>query len=364
MKSIAGKVFGKKKSPAGSPAAPSGQQDLPHLLSPHRNSFEAPPQRKENRALTLTRQLNESELTPRALMQKMQKETYEMKQANAEMQKQLKEAKDAQNKGSAKEKGFLGKWQTESKSKLPCKSLGYFLAEKSWIFSDIEPWAATTLVREKLEKQAVLKGSSPVLLHLQNIPVVDGLKTFKSKLGSMRGLDEDAFVKIVSQSYPQAAVSAEMTDSIAEIITSDAVNVFGFMDSHATKELSIGEWAGAMADFFQGTQEEKARALFDLLDEHSKGWLSNEELQHYLIAPVKAMTPSEASPLVPLLVRLCADQIMESASCTDKSKICCQDFVQWQSKHNEIDFLAKFVEEDVFKGYLHWAEASSDFVEL
>merc|ERR1719375_310500 len=129
-----------------------------------------------------------------------------MKQANAEMQKQLKEAKDAQNKGSAKEKDFLWKCQSKSKSK-PGKSLGYFLAEKSWIFGDIEPWAATTLVREKLEKQAVLKRSSPVLLHLQNVPVADGLKLFKNKVGSMRGLDEDAFVKLVSQSYPQAVAS-------------------------------------------------------------------------------------------------------------------------------------------------------------
>merc|ERR1711937_1011032 len=177
--------------------------------------------------------------------------------------------------------------------------------------------------------------------------------------------DEDAFVKIVSQSYPWAVASPEHND---ESITSDAASVFGFMNSHASKQLSIGEWAGAMAVFFEGTQEEKARALFDLLDEHSKGWLSNEELQQYLIAPVKAMTPSEASPLVPLLLRLCADQIMESASCTDKSKICCQDFVHWQSKNNDvkglIDFLAKFVEEEVYKGHLHWAERSSGFIEL
>jgi len=232
--------------------------------------------------------------------------------------------------------------------KLPGKSLGHVLAEH-----DIEPWAATTLVREKLEKQDVLKGSSPVLLHLQNVPVADGLNLFKSKLGSMRDLDEDAFVKIVSQSYPWAMVSPEHND---EIIASDAVSVFGFMNSHTSKQLSIGEWAGAMAVFFEGTQEEKARALFDLLDEHSKGWLSNEELQQYLIAPVKAMTPSEASPLVPLLLRLCADQLMESASFTDKSKIYCQDFVHWQSKIKDVnglsDFLAKFVEEEVYKDYL------------
>merc|ERR1719420_1972837 len=113
---------------------------------------------------------------------------------------------------------------------------------------------------------------------------------------------------------------------------SEAQSVFDLMDSHASKQLSIGEWAGAMAAFFKGTQEEKARELFDLLDEHSKGWLSNEELQQRLIAPVKAMTPPEASPLVPLLLRLCADQLMESASFTDKSKIYCQDFVHWQSK--------------------------------
>jgi len=336
MKSIAGQLqeklhFGKKKSRGNSSthvkgelvhmfesffSAPSGQHanfskgsqqsvraDLPHLLSPQGNSFESPAQRGCHRKWTLTRHLNDDHL-----------------------------------------------------------------AGKSWIFGDIEPWAATTLVREKLEKEAVLKGSSPLLRHLQNVPVADGLKLFKSKLGSIGRLDEDAFVKIVSESYAQALVSLEMKERIAEIITSDAVYVFGFMDSHATKQLSIGEWAGAMADFFEGTQEEKARALFDLLDEHSKGWLSNEELQQYLIAPVKAMTPSEASPLVPLLLRLCADQIMESASCTDKSKICCQDFDHWQSKNNDvkglIDFLAKFVEEEVYKGYLHWAEARSGFIEL
>jgi len=362
MKSIAGKLqeklhFGKKQSMGNSSTtmhASSGQHasfskgsqqsvraDLPNLLSPHRNSFESPAQRECHRKWTLTRHLNDDDLAQSALVKEMQKQMEEMKKANAEMIKA---------------------------KKLPGKSLGYVLAGKSWIFGDIQPWAATTLVREKLEKQAVLKENSPVLLHLQNLPVADGLKLFKSKLGTMRGLDEDAFVKIVSESYPQAVVSPEMKESIAEIITSDALYVFGFMDSHATNQLSIGEWAGAMAGFFEGTQEEKARALFDLLDEHSKGWLSNEELQQYLIAPVKAMTPSEASPLVPLLLRLCADQIMESASFTDRSKICCQDFVHWQSKNNDaqglIDFLAKFVEEEVYKGYLHWAEASSGFIEL
>jgi len=246
-------------------------------------------------------------------------------------------------------------------------SRGYALAEQ--VAKAIKPWDAMALVLEKLEKQAVLiKARSPILLSLQNVRVADGLKRFKSardsdedayfRLGNARDLDEDAFVKIVCQEYNdeiRATVSQEEYND--EIINSDAMSVFGLMDSHASKQLSIGEWAGAMAAFFKGTQEEKARELFDLLDEHSKGWLSNEELQQRLIAPVKAMTPPEASPLLPLLVRFCADQVMESASIIGPTRkiSCeqCQDFIRWQSENNDgkglIDFIAKFVEEEIYK---------------
>jgi len=239
--------------------------------------------------------------------------------------------------------------------KLSGKSLRYVLAEH-----DVEPWLATTLIRETLEKQAWLKANSPLLLHLQYVPVVAGLKYFKSKLDGTRDLDQDAFVNIASN-----LLVTEMCARDDKIITSDVTSVFDFMDSHASKRLSIGEWAGALTVFFAGTQEEKARALFDLLDEHSKGWLSNEELQQYLIAPVKAMTPLEASPLLPALLRLCADQIMDSASFTDKNKMSCQDFIQWQSKSNNvkgrisvpkksnlIDCLSKTVEAEVHRAYL------------
>jgi len=135
-------------------------------------------------------------------------------------------------------------------------------------------------------------------------------------------------------------------------------SVFDLMDSHASNRLSIGECAGAIAAFFKGTQEEKARALFDLLDEDRKGGLSKKELEERLIAPIKAMTPREASPLVRLLARFCADQIMKSPSVTDKTKIPyetkisyeqCQDLIRWQSL---MDFITTFVEEEVDKDYV------------
>jgi len=324
----------------------------------------------------------------------------------------------------------------------------------------IKPWDATIILLENLEKQAEPKKRSPLLLHLQNVPVAEGLHISKSKLGSARDLDEDAFVEMVSQSYPWAAkqslISVSMTLNIdywqlsaddklafketirgilaesagvddddavcvqrrdvcvhfspgsvnveAEIRTpnansadmadmeklknymadmaarvkekltadmeklkvtslevktiSEAQSVFDLMDSHASKQLSIGEWAGAMAAFFKGTQEEKARALFDLLDEDREGGLSNKELEERLIAPIKAMTPREASPLVRLLARFCADQIMKSPSVTDKTKIPyetkisyeqCQDLIRWQSL---MDFITTFVEEEVDKDYV------------
>merc|ERR1711937_283203 len=71
-----------------------------------------------------------------------------------------------------------------------------------------------------------------------------------------------------------------------------------------------------------------------------------------------AMTPREASPLVRLLARFCADQIMKSPSVTDKTKIPyetkisyeqCQDLIRWQSL---MDFITTFVEEEVDKDYV------------
>jgi len=104
--------------------------------------------------------------------------------------------------------------------------------------------------------------------------------------------------------------------------------------------------------FFEGTEEEKTQALFELLDQDSDGCLSKKELKEYLAPLVKSMTPSEAIPMQPTLLELCTSQIMQSLSVTVDGKVSRQKFFQFHSEHDKVDYLSHMIDSNVYQMWI------------
>lgn len=212
-------------------------------------------------------------------------------------------------------------------------------AEAVILSANIEPWPAKALVRQRLDDQAALAKNTP----LRNVPVMDGFSHFTGKVGGMRGLKKDRFMKIIRNLLDTHNLQGS-DDQIA--------SVFDSMDYDESEALSLGEWAGGLTIFFKGTQEEKTKAVFELLDQDNNGDLSKGELKEYLTPLIKAMTPPEALPLRPLLLQHCADQIMDQVDLNHDEKVSHEEFSKWRSENNVIDALVQIIEAEVYKIWL------------
>jgi hypothetical protein len=210
--------------------------------------------------------------------------------------------------------------------------------------NDIKPWSAKSLIQPRLAREALVATLTP----LRAVKVVDGLHKFTCKLGGVRNLDEFTFVKALLSLLDQNS----NVDFIGLVLES--------MDFKKYETLSVGEWARGLIVFFEGTQEDKEHAIFNLIDQDGDHYLTNEELKEYLKPFVKAMISEEAVALQPWLLHHCTDQIRSSIKSTtcrviapsnvdkygsDMVSFC--ELFQWLGKTSLVDSLAQIIDTEV-----------------
>lgn len=207
---------------------------------------------------------------------------------------------------------------------------------------DIQPWPAKAMIRERLEQQALLARTSP----LRTIPVEDGFQHFTSHFGRFGGCTKDDFFH-VAKNLVEIHRIPHKPDELDQLS-----QVFDSMDYDENEELTVGEWAGGLTVFFKGSQEEKTRAIFELLDRDNNGCLSKQEMKEYVTPLVKAMTPPEASALRPLLITHATETIFDQVDRNDDGKCETSEFVLWREGHNLVDELVNVIEGEVYKIWL------------
>jgi len=226
----------------------------------------------------------------------------------------------------------------------------------------VQPWDSKVLLQQRLEKirlayKEPLRACPSVSNDGARVKVVDGLRKFTnelrwfvrvSHLGSLRSLDERTFVKTLLRVLDQ-----NYHDGFIDLVLES-------MDFKKSETLSVGEWAQGLAAIFEGTQEEKEHAIFDLLDVDGDHYLSYEELKEYLKPFVKAMIPAEASVLQPCLLQHCTDQVLrsiKSSTCRvvapsnvekyGSDMVSSEEFFQWLRQNDLGDFLARIIDAEV-----------------
>jgi len=215
--------------------------------------------------------------------------------------------------------------------------------------ADLHPWDSKDLFQQRLDKIR-LAYNTP----LRAVKVVDGLRKFTSELGTVQDLDQFTFVKTLLCILDQDPLldQADSMDLLKVVLES--------MDFKKSETLSVGEWAQGLVALFQGTQEEKDHAIFDLLDRDGDHYLSYEELKEYLKPFVKAMIPAEASVLQPGLLQHCTDEVLRSIKSTTcrvvapstiekygSDMVSYEEFVQWSHKHHLGDSLSQIIDTKV-----------------
>merc|ERR1712224_15214 len=198
--------------------------------------------------------------------------------------------------------------------------------------------------------------------------VVDGLRKFTSQIDAAPNLDDTTFVKTLVSMLDQNC-QVDFIDGVLEsrIFTKDETLSNDFidlllesMDFQKSETLSVGEWARGLVALFEGTEQEKEHAIFDLLDLDGDHYLSYDELKEYLKPFVKAMIPAEASALQPCLLEHCADQVLRSIKSTTcrivapsniekygSDMVSYEELFQWLQKHTLGDFLAQTIDTEV-----------------
>jgi len=212
----------------------------------------------------------------------------------------------------------------------------------------IEPWSSKDQIIEHLQLQEQLARHTP----LKNILVQDGLNHFSNKSQNwMGGMTEEVF-KRTAIGLMNAKNVPHTPDEDDQLHT-----IFQAMDYDENGRLSIGEWAGGMTVFFKGNREECIHAVFTTLDADGNGVLSRSELGAYLQPFVKAMVPTEAAPLRPLLIKKCTEEIFEEMAheniahlVEDDNCITSEQMIAWMNEgHNIIDRLVQVIDPLVYK---------------
>lgn len=221
-------------------------------------------------------------------------------------------------------------------------ALGFEKSAEAVIRSaDIEPWPAKVLIQDRLVKQTELAKKCA----LRHIPVRDGFNHFNDKIGRLTSLTRDVFLTTAKNLISTKHITQGADDALLR-------EVFDSIDYDGNGSLSVGEWAGGLTVFFQGTQEEKTRVLFTMLDRDGNSELSKGEMKEYLTPLVKAMTPPQAAPLRPLLLQHATEQIFGAVDTNHDEKCSAEEFVQWRKSHNILDELVSVIEAEVYKIWL------------
>jgi len=226
--------------------------------------------------------------------------------------------------------------------------------------TDISPWSSKMLFLQNTKEQRQLASVSS----LRHVPVAYGLKQVMAELhvmGVLNGAaDRNTFVNIVGSlplktcGYVKAHEHLNSVfDSVFDSMICEHLNsVFDSMTFDEPDMLSLGEWSVGLSVFLEGTEEEKTQALFELLDQDSDGCLSKKELKEYMAPLVKSMIPSEAIPMQPTLLELCASQMMQSLSVKVDGKVSRQQFLQFHSEHHIVDSLFDMIDSNVYQMWL------------
>jgi len=208
----------------------------------------------------------------------------------------------------------------------------------------IQPWPARSLVKDNLQKQAILAKRSP----LRNVPVEVGLQHFGKFCGGWyTKLTRDKFVQCAIELFLATGVRHSPKDR------DELFDVFDSMDFDRNGELSVGEWAGGLSVFFRGTQEECVNAVFEMLDTNKSKSVSRRELMEYLKPFVKAMTPIEAEALRAPLLKKATDEIYRDMDMDHRNDISPEEMVAWSKRgNNVVDRIADIIEHEVYQAWL------------
>jgi len=207
--------------------------------------------------------------------------------------------------------------------------------------ADIEPWPAKVLIQDRLLKQTELAKQCA----LRHIPVQDGFNHFSDKIGRITSLTKDVFLATAKNLINTKHITKGADDHLL-------MEVFDSIDYDGNGSLSVGEWAGGLTVFFQGTQDEKTQVLFNMLDRDGNGELSKGEMKEYLMPLVKAMTPPQAAALRPLLLQHATEQIFGAVDTNHDEKCSAHEFQQYRKTHNVLDELVQVIEAEVYKIWL------------
>jgi len=209
----------------------------------------------------------------------------------------------------------------------------------------IQPWSARALIRENLRRQADLAEHSP----LRQIHVEEGLLYMGERIKGWfhNHLTRQQFVKTSMELMQSRGVN--YSDRDRHMLN----EIFDSMDFDKNGTLDLGEWAGGLSVFFRGTQEECVHAVFNALDRDKNRSLSKSELQEYLKPFVKAMSPSEADSLRPLLVKKATDEIYNDMDFNHDGKITSEELLEWSRRGNTIiEKMADIIDKEVYRIWL------------
>lgn len=224
--------------------------------------------------------------------------------------------------------------------------LGFESSAKALInFHGIEPWNARSLIKDNLLKQGELARRSP----LRMIPVEEGLKFMRDKTSGwfQSGLTKEQFVQCCCLLLGKQQIPYQPADR------DDLYSIFDAMDFDRNESLSVGEWAAGLSVFFKGSTEQAVHAVFTALDKDNKGAISKKELKEYLQPFVKAMSPTSAAALRPLLEAKAVDDIYNEMDMDHDSSITSDEMIAWTKKGNSIvDKLADIIDKEVYEIWL------------
>jgi hypothetical protein len=185
----------------------------------------------------------------------------------------------------------------------------------------IRPWSTRSLVQQKIDRQLELCRISP----FRFISVTDGLNHYSKHAGGwIVQLTRERFVQLSLELFEMKGLKCPPEE--AKVF----YDVFDSIDLYNNATLSIGELAGGLVSFFGGTLNDRAMAVYNLLDYRSTGKVPKQTFSEFLKPFVWSMVPEEAGILRPVLLPYVTDEIF-SEMCFSPSNgyVTCSEFVRW-----------------------------------